>query len=176
MQIESKISLFFPRLQILDLSHNELSGSLPIHYFGNMKAMMINDEDEHELQYLGEEYYLQYIGLSTYYPYMVVVTVKGSETQPFGISTIFTTIDLSTNKFQGEIPEVLARLKFLRLLNLSYNSLTGHIPPSVANLSSLESLDLSSNRLMGEIPMQLTSLTFLAVLNLLQNQLTGTIP
>jgi Leucine-rich repeat (LRR) protein len=168
---------FFSKLQILDLSHNEFSGGLPVHYFGNMKAMMSNDEGKHGLQYLGEPYSNWYYGQgSAYYIYMVGVTVKGSETPPFGISNIFTTIDLSSNKFQGEIPEVLARLKFLRLLNLSYNSLTGHIPPLLANLSSLESLDLSSNRFVGEIPMQLTSLTFLAVLNLSQNKLTGPIP
>jgi hypothetical protein len=166
---------FFSKLQILDLSHNEFSGRLPVHYFGNMKAMMSNDEGKHGLQYLGEPFFVNMSSL-TYYPYSVGLTLKGLETQPFGISTIFTTIDLSSNKFQGEIPKVLGRLKFLRLLNLSYNSLTGHIPPLLANLSSLESLDLSSNRLVGEIPMQLTSLTFLAVLNLSQNKLIGAIP
>uniref|UniRef100_A0A2N9EGC0 Disease resistance R13L4/SHOC-2-like LRR domain-containing protein n=1 Tax=Fagus sylvatica TaxID=28930 RepID=A0A2N9EGC0_FAGSY len=140
--------MFFSKLQILDLSHNEFSGRLPVHYFGNMKAMMSNDEGKQGLQYLGEHYLTRYVtGGEIDYPYTVGVTVKGFETQPFGISTIFTTIDLSS-----------------------------HIPPLLANLSSLESLDLSSNRLMGEIPMQLTSLTFLAVLNLSQNQLTGPIP
>ena len=168
---------FFSKLQILDLSHNEFSGRLRVHYFGNMKAMMSNDEGKHGLQYLGDhDYSHDQFMIEIDYPYTVGVTVKGFETQPFGISTIFTTIDLLSNKFQGEIPEVLARLKFLRLLNLSYNCLTGHIPQSFANLSSLESLDLSSNRLMGEIPMQLTSLTFLAVLNLSQNNLTRPIP
>ncbi|XP_075669666.1 uncharacterized protein LOC142639358 [Castanea sativa] len=92
------------------------------------------------------------------------------------ILTIFTAIDLSSNKFEGEIPKVLGKLTVLRLLNLSHNSLTSHIPLSLANLSRLESLDLSSNRLTGRIPIQLTSLTFLAMLNLSQNQLTGPIP
>ena len=168
---------FFSKLQILDLSHNEFSGRLRVHYFGNMKAMMSNDEGKHGLQYLGDhDYSHDQFMIEIDYPYTVGVTVKGFETQPFGISTIFTTIDLLSNKFQGEIPEVLARLKFLRLLNLSYNCLTGHIPQSFANLSSLESLDLSSNRFIGEIHTQLTSLTFLAVLNLSQNQLVGPIP
>ena len=98
------------------------------------------------------------------------------EIEVLKILTIFTTIDLSSNKFQGEIPGELGRLKFLKLLNLSHNSLIGHIPSSLANLLALESLDLSSNKLSGEIPMQLTSLTFFAMLNLLQNQLTGSIP
>ena len=106
----------------------------------------------------------------------IKVVMKGHELVLVKILTIFTTIDLSSNKFHGKIPEVLGTLKFLRALNLSHNSLTGHIPSSLANLSALESLDLSSNKLNGEIPMQLTSLTFLAVLNLSQNQLVGPIP
>ena len=85
-------------------------------------------------------------------------------------------IDLSSNQFQGEIPDTLGRLKFLRLLNLSHNSLTGHIPSTLGNLLALEALDFSSNKLIGEIPMQLTLLTFLAMLNLSQNHLTGLIP
>ncbi|XP_065620002.1 receptor-like protein 7 [Quercus suber] len=173
--IHNTSGMFFSKLQILDLSHNEFTGLLPSHYFGNMKAMMINDEGKQELEYLGENYFHDMAG-STYYKYTVGVTVKGLETPPLGIPTIFTTIDLSSNKFQGEIPGVLASLNFLRLLNLSHNSLTGSIPSLLANLSALESLDLSSNRLVGEIPMQLTSLTFLALLNLSQNHLTGPIP
>ena len=173
--IHNTSGMFFSILQILDLSHNEFTGLLPSHYFGNMKAMMINDEGKQELEYLGENYFHDMAG-STYYKYTVGVTVKGLETPPLGIPTIFTNVDLSSNKFQGEIPKALASLNFLRLLNLSHNSLTGSIPSLLANLSALESLDLSSNRLVGEIPMQLTSLTFLALINLSQNHLTGPIP
>jgi hypothetical protein len=156
---------FFTKLRILDLSHNEFTGLLPRNYFQNLNAMMTSE---------GEN--LQYLGESNYYQDSVVVTQKGSEIELQRILNIFTTIDLSSNKFEGKIPEVLGRLTILRLLNLSHNSLTGHIPLSLANLSALESIDLSSNKLTGEIPMQLTSLTFLAMLNLSQNQLIGPIP
>jgi Leucine-rich repeat (LRR) protein len=156
---------FFTKLRILDLSHNEFTGLLPRNYFQNLNAMMTSE---------GEN--LQYLGESNYYQDSVVVTQKGSEIELQRILNIFTTIDLSSNKFEGKIPEVLGRLTILRLLNLSHNGLTGHIPLSLANLSALESIDLSSNKLTGEIPMQLTSLTFLAMLNLSQNQLIGPIP
>ena len=52
--IHNTSGMFFSKLQILDLSHNEFTGLLPSHYFGNMKAMMINDEGKQELEYLGE--------------------------------------------------------------------------------------------------------------------------
>ncbi|RVW24131.1 Receptor-like protein 12 [Vitis vinifera] len=101
---------------------------------------------------------------------------QGLEIEFVKILNTFTTIDLSINKFQGEIPKSIGNLNSLRGLNLSHNNLGGHIPPPLGNLKSLESLDLSSNKLIGRIPQELTSLTFLEVLNLSQNNLTGFIP
>ncbi|XP_030949471.1 receptor-like protein kinase 7 [Quercus lobata] len=167
--------VFFFKLRILDLSHNEFTGLLPRNYFENFNAMMINDECRLEPHYMGESVQY-YMFQSVQNQDSVVLTVKGLEIKLQRILTTFTTIDLSSNKFQGVIPEVLGRLTILRLLNLSHNSLTGHIPSSLAKLSALESLDLSSNSLTGEIPLQLIDLTFLAMLNLSQNQLIGPIP
>ncbi|KAK9221118.1 hypothetical protein WN944_009543 [Citrus x changshan-huyou] len=92
------------------------------------------------------------------------------------ILTTFATIDLSSNRFQGEISEVLGKLNSLKSLNISHNNLTGGIPSSLRNLTELESLDLSSNKLAGRIPTQLASLNYLSVLNLSNNQLEGPIP
>ncbi|KAL5763564.1 hypothetical protein ACOSP7_019833 [Xanthoceras sorbifolium] len=92
------------------------------------------------------------------------------------ILTIFTSIDMPSNKFDGRIPDMVGKLKFLKVANFSHNNLIGHIPLSLENMTELESLDLSSNRLEGEIPKQLTSLTSLSVLNLSYNQLVGSIP
>ena len=156
----------FSLLRIIDLSHNEFSGSLPTNFFKGLKAIKTTKESEGEVKYMEQGYYQD----------SVIVAMKGQSFVLERILTIFTTIDLSSNKFNGKIPEVIGMLNFLRGLNYSHNRLTGHIPSSLGHLSVLESLDLSSNRLNGEIPMQLTSLTFLAVLNLSQNQLMGPIP
>lgn len=106
----------------------------------------------------------------------MILTLKGNEFTLVRILTIFTTIDLSSNRFDGQIPELVGNLRSLLVLNFSHNGLTGQIPSSVGNLINLESLDLSSNKLDGEIPGQLVSLTFLAALNLSYNQLAGPIP
>ncbi|CAL5328348.1 unnamed protein product [Camellia sinensis] len=161
----SKTQLPFPKLRILDLSHNEFSGFLPTTYFKHFKAMRIINESV-GLRYMGESYYHD----------SVTIMVKGLEIELPRILTIFTTIDLSHNKFSGEIPNVIGKLYALRLLNLSHNNLVGNIPPSLGNLCSLESLDLSSNQLSGKIPSQLTSLTFLGVLNFSENHLEDRIP
>uniref|UniRef100_M1B8N3 Uncharacterized protein n=1 Tax=Solanum tuberosum TaxID=4113 RepID=M1B8N3_SOLTU len=87
-----------------------------------------------------------------------------------------TTIDLSSNHFEGVIPKTLKDLSSLWLLNLSRNNLIGDIPMELGQLNKLEALDLSWNRLTGKIPQELTRLTFLEKLNLSQNVLVGPIP
>ena len=155
----------FPKLRIMDLSRNDFSGSLPEMYLKNFKAMMNVTEDKMKLKYMGEYYYRD----------SIMGTIKGFDFE-FVILSTFTTIDLSSNRFQGEILDFIGSLSSLRELNLSHNNLTGHIPSSLGNLMVLESLDLSSNKLSGRIPRELTSLTFLEVLNLSKNHLTGVIP
>ncbi|KAF2318900.1 hypothetical protein GH714_011540 [Hevea brasiliensis] len=156
----------FSKLRIFDLSNNTFSGPLPAEYFNNFKAMMIFDLN---MKYMGAPNYSSY-------DYSVSLTLKGLEIELVKIQTLLTSVDLSGNKFTGEIPQSIGKLKSLKLLNLSHNQLTGNIQPSLGNLSNLESLDLSSNLLVGRIPMQLTYLTFLEVFRVSHNQLEGPIP
>ena len=162
----SKIKSPFMSLRIIDLAHNEFEGDVPEMYLRSLKAIMNIDEGNVTRRYMGDNYYED----------STVVTIKGLEMEFVKILNTFTTIDLSNNKFQGEIPECIGNLNSLRGLNLSHNDLRGHIPLSFRNLKMLESLDLSSNKLSGQIPQELTSLTFLSFLNLSQNHLTGFIP
>ncbi|CAL5335563.1 unnamed protein product [Camellia sinensis] len=128
----------FPKLRIIDISCNEFTGLLPTNYFKQFGAMM--NIDEHvKLKYMGQQYYQD----------SVVVVIKGYEIQFSRILTVFSIIDFSRNKFQGEIPKSIGRLNSLRGLNLSHNNLEGHIPTSLGNLKNLELLDLSSNKFVG---------------------------
>ncbi|XP_016722635.1 receptor-like protein 18 [Gossypium hirsutum] len=154
---------YFSTLQILDLSHNKFSGFLPTTYFTNFKGTM----------YLANVP-MVYIGASAdqhYYTESLVVTMKGVDIMLEGIL-----MDMSSNRFEGTIPETVGNLISLDVLNFSHNHLTGHIPSSLGNLAALESLDLSCNKLVGEIPSELTDLNFLEVINLSENQLVGLIP
>ncbi|PHT67103.1 hypothetical protein T459_31528 [Capsicum annuum] len=156
----------FPELRIFDLSRNDFSKNLPTSLFQHLKAMRTIDQTSKEPRYLGDSYYHD----------SVMVSTKELELQLLRILTIYTTIDLSNNKFEGYIPSILGDLIALRVLNLSHNGLQGHIPPTLGDLSVVESLDLSGNQLEGEIPAQFASLTFLAFLNLSYNHLEGCIP
>ncbi|CAL5438643.1 unnamed protein product [Camellia sinensis] len=161
----SKPNLSFPKLRIVDLSHNKFTGCLPRRYFKHFKAMR-NKTTPNE----------KYLSVRSYYQASIAVTMKGLDISLTRIFTLFTAIDLSSNKFNEDIPNVIGRLNSLIVLNLSHNSLTGLIPSSLGDLTELESLDLSSNQLIGKIPNQLKSLIFLEVFNLSWNHLDGPIP
>ncbi|XP_059433906.1 receptor-like protein 19 [Corylus avellana] len=167
-EMESSNSSFdFPNIRVIDLSHNNITGELPSQYFQNWKSMQ--SIGVHGLMYMQSNFYSTYI-------YSMTLINKGTKIVYERILVFFMAIDLSSNKFKGEIPEVVGHLKELKLLNLSNNFLTGPIPSCLGNLTELESLDFSQNKLDGVIPFQLTQLTFLESFNVSHNLLTGLIP
>ena len=122
------------------------------------------------------DFQLPKYSVTSQYPYSMTFTNKGLETAYKRIPYIFIAMDLSSNNFEGEIPELMGNLKGIQLLNLSNNLLTSSIPSSLERLTTLEALDLSQNKLSREIPPQLTQLTFLAFFNVSNNHLIGPIP
>eukprot|EP00257_Ricinus_communis_P028373 XP_025015787.1 receptor-like protein 9DC3 [Ricinus communis] len=156
----------FHKVQIFDLSNNMFSGSLPTNYFVGFKAI-IKSTDEN-FGYMRDRNYS--------FVYSVRLTIKGVEMEFVKVQTLFTTIDLSGNRFTRYIPQSIGMLKSLKELNMSHNKFTGKIQASLRNLANLESLDLSSNYFNGQIPTELVDLTFLEVFNVSYNQLEGPIP
>nr|XP_048324681.1 receptor-like protein 33 [Ziziphus jujuba var. spinosa] len=166
-------SFSFLVLIIIDISHNDFAGSIPSEYFRNWTSMTPDVSQKYKS---GKREVLSFMQASWYKLDSVTVINKGQQMEMIQNVDIFVSIDLSCNKFHGEIPSTIWELQSLVMLNLSNNNFTGFIPSSIGNLRQLQSLDLSNNKLSGKIPQQLTSLTFLAYLNLSQNQLVGPIP
>ncbi|RHN44197.1 putative leucine-rich repeat domain, L domain-containing protein [Medicago truncatula] len=168
----------FPKLHIIDLSHNEFSGSFPSEMIQGWKTMKTTNTSQ--LQYES------YSTLNSAGPihttqnmfYTFTMSNKGFARVYEKLQNFYSliAIDISSNKISGEIPHVIGELKGLVLLNLSNNHLIGSIPSSLGNLSNLEALDLSLNSLSGKIPQQLAEITFLEYLNVSFNNLTGPIP
>ncbi|MED6125695.1 hypothetical protein PIB30_071097, partial [Stylosanthes scabra] len=138
----------------------------------NFQGMMNVNYTQTGLQYMSTN------SSSNYPSYFasIAVNMKDQSVELVKILITFTTIDLSNNLLEGEIPQVIGQLDSLIGLNLSHNRITGTIPQCLGKLRNLEWLDLSWNQLRGEIPVALTNLNFLSVLNVSQNQLEGTIP
>ncbi|KAG6467398.1 hypothetical protein ZIOFF_074781 [Zingiber officinale] len=155
-----------PSLQVLDLAHNNLFGSLPssLGMFGSMMARQ--NKSKSSPLYDGHFYHKE----------SLIITTKDSELQLTTLLSIVTSIDLSNNNISGGIPREIANLQGLHFFNLSSNYLSGNIPNEIGHMVQLESLDLSKNNLSGRIPLTISILNFLSILNLSYNNLIGKIP
>ncbi|XP_009343486.3 receptor-like protein 7 [Pyrus x bretschneideri] len=165
----------FPNLCIIDLSNNDFSGMLPTNYLENWNFMKFVGEANQtyfKVSSIGNPHKIWYE-----YPYTITIVAKGVELKYLETPYLLRLIDLSSNRFEGEIPAgIIGNLRGLHFLSLSNNSLTGLIPSSLGNLAALESLDLSENQLSGRIPSNLVQLNFLAYFNVSHNRLWGPIP
>ncbi|XP_057724189.1 receptor-like protein 9DC3 [Arachis stenosperma] len=168
----------FHSLIIFDISSNKFSGQLPKSYIKGFQAMksVVGAEVQSRFYYINSGIGFIIGSIDLEYDDSVTATMKGLRTNFEKIPNFLVSIDLSSNRFEGEIPDEFGELGALIGLNLSHNNLIGPIPRSLGNLTNLESLDLSSNMLDGEIPAELTNLNFLASLNLSNNHLEGSIP
>eukprot|EP00258_Populus_trichocarpa_P026680 XP_024442699.1 receptor-like protein EIX1 [Populus trichocarpa] len=140
------------KLQLLNLSHNKMSGILPDF---SSKYSILRNMDLSFNQFEGP------------------LPLFSSDT----ISTLF----LSNNKFSGSASFLCNIGRNISVLDLSNNLLTGWIPDCSMNFTRLNILNFASNnfsgnQLSGVIPITMADLNFLAFLNLSNNHLSGRIP
>lgn len=174
--LDSKRAIPLPKLRIFDISNNGFIGRLPTEYLKNFGHMNVRENTTTKKE--GPNY-VNISGsdrtVARSMSISITVTLKGVSRQLVKIETSSAMIDMSNNKFDGNIPHSFGHLAQLRHLNLSHNNLCGHIPETLGFLTKLEALDLSTNQLEGEIPWQLTKLTFLSTFNVSYNNLSGKI-
>ena len=157
----------------LNLSENELSGSIPPE-LGNLSKLewlalsqnSLNGTIPSELGYLSK-----LSGLSLFSNQL-----SGSIPTELGELTNLEGMSISGNRLSGTVPPELGNLTKLSVLYLHSNQLNGSIPPELGKLAQLESFSLSGNRLSESIPSELGNLTKLKGLALSFNRLTGLIP
>ncbi|RHN44196.1 putative leucine-rich repeat domain, L domain-containing protein [Medicago truncatula] len=134
----------FSILHILDLSHNDFSGSFPTEMIQSWKAM--NTSNASQLQYRLQKFYsLIAIDISSN-------KISGEIPQMIGELKGLVLLNLSNNMLIGSIPSSLGKLSNLEALDLSLNSLSGKIPQQLAQITFLEYLNVSFNNLTGPIP------------------------
>ncbi|KAJ4839814.1 hypothetical protein Tsubulata_027071, partial [Turnera subulata] len=182
-------------LVTLDLRENQLTGTVPnwISSLSKLSVLLLKVSGKLSLD-SGEDSSLLSVGRKklaqqgifliekTLWPVISVeeviefTTKKSYYTYKDSILNYMSGVDLSCNRFTGEIPQEFGNMKGLRALNLSHNNLTGAIPSTFSNLEQIESLDLSDNGLSGGIPQQLTELYSLSVFRVAYNNLSGKTP
>ncbi|KAF7151962.1 hypothetical protein RHSIM_Rhsim02G0186000 [Rhododendron simsii] len=188
-------------LEVLDLSENEFTGSIPTwmgESLSNLRILTLRSNKMKgmippELCRLAS---LQVLDLAQnifsgaiprfveaphfciYFGYMEngLLMMKGNMYRYDKILALVAIMDLSDNNFSGGIPKELTRLVGLISLNVSRNHLSGMIPKKIGSMGLLGALDLSRNQLCGEIPPSISNLTFLSYLDLSFNNLSGRIP
>ncbi|CDP11197.1 unnamed protein product [Coffea canephora] len=162
-----------PNLEYVDLSMNELFGSIPPQ-IGNLSKLVYLDFLFNQLsQEIPPE-----IGLLRNLQVLHLNENQLSGPIPEELSHLvcLTELVLNTNNISGTISSSLANLRNLTYLSLYENLLSGSIPPEIGNLSNLVTAFLSSNLLTGSIPPVLGQLKSLQSLSLFGNNLIGTIP
>ncbi|PIA37153.1 hypothetical protein AQUCO_03000017v1, partial [Aquilegia coerulea] len=135
-------------LQILDLSRNNFTGTIP-----------------------------REIGLSSHLNQLILGhnSLTGSIPLEVGNLKNLEYLDVSENRMSGEIPSALGSLR-LEYLYLQSNSFQGPLPSSLTLLEGLLSLDVSRNNLSGGVPKQFEKLSGLTNLNLSFNNFEGDVP
>ena len=168
------------RITKIDLSGNDLSGSLPgeLSRLTQLRELRIdNSGPGHRFRkltgnlpaVLGQLEHLEVLLLGNN-------DFTGSIPMEYGNLASLQQLSLANNKLTGPVPESFAELGNVRRMDLSGNQLAGTIPDVFAALTSLEDLDLSSNLFTGPVPTALGRLTKLRSLNLSGNALTGALP
>ncbi|CAL4999850.1 unnamed protein product [Urochloa decumbens] len=158
----------------LNLSHNLLSGGLPLELVSSHSIVVLDvsfnklNGELQELKSSAPMRPMKVLNISSnfftgHFPYTTWEVMKSlvalnasnnsftGQIQPtFCISSpSFAVLELSYNRFSGSIPTVLGNCSMLRVLKANHNILSGTLPDELFNATSLEYLSFSSNALQG---------------------------
>ncbi|GLT32401.1 hypothetical protein SLA2020_070710, partial [Shorea laevis] len=159
------------KLNVLDLSGNQIKGKIPNWLF-NIRSLTYLNLSHNFLVNLQEP--LQVLNSTLSVLDLHGNNLQGQLPKP---PTLATYLDYSRNNFSSVIPANIGDfIKSTYFVSLSNNNLQGSIPESICKATYLAVLDLSDNFLNGTIPQCLTGMESLGVLNLRRNNLSGNIP
>lgn len=135
-----------PRLQVLDLSYNDINFSFDgIGAANDLRVLKLSETQVNSINGIGQ-------------------AVSLNE------------LHLTGNNLSGKIPDELFNLINLRGLYMNYNRFTGRLSTKIGQLVNLENLFLLGNDLTGQIPSSIGNLKQLKALTLSDNFFVGTIP
>uniref|UniRef100_A0ACD5Z1W1 Uncharacterized protein n=1 Tax=Avena sativa TaxID=4498 RepID=A0ACD5Z1W1_AVESA len=189
-------------LQHLNLSHNSLSGGLPMELLSSGSILTIDvsfnqlNGTLHELPSSTPAQPLQVLNISSnlFAGQFLSTTWKAMENlsaldasnnrfigkipTDFCISSpFFAVLELGFNKFSGSIPARLGNCSMLKVLRAGYNNLSGTLPEELFNANLLEYMSFPNNGLSGVLEnASIVNLRNLVTLDLGRNQFSGKIP
>nr|GMC69037.1 LRR receptor-like serine/threonine-protein kinase GSO2 [Ipomoea batatas] len=172
-EIPNNLSSIFPNVQALNLSYNLFEGQIPSD-LGKLEQLYFLDLSNNSLT--GEIPKELLIGCSSLSMLKLSNNkLEGEIVQEFVHLDSLMYLHLDGNNFTGTIKDSLLNIDLVSL-DISDNKFSGNIPRWMGHMISLRQLSLSKNHLEGPIPIELCSLEFLSILDLSENNLTGSIP
>nr|GLL21495.1 LRR receptor-like serine/threonine-protein kinase FLS2 [Ipomoea trifida] len=172
-EIPNNLSSSFPNVFALNLSYNFFEGQIPSS-LGKLEQLYFLDLSSNSLT--GEIPKELLIGLS----WLDVLKLsnnklEGEIVQEFFHLDSLMYLHLDGNNFTGTIKDSLSNI-YLVSLDISDNKFAGNIPRWMGHMIDLKQLSMSKNHLESPIPIELCSLEFLSILDLSENNLSGSIP
>lgn len=154
-----------PKLQVLSLSMNQLSGFVPTTLFCNEDNNNNNNNNKN------------YTNLRIVQLGFNMLTGISNLQNGKCVNNFLEILDLKENHIIHTLfPSWLTNVKSLRTLDLSGNSFSGYLPPEIGDLFLLEELRLSDNLLSGVVPSSIVQCRLLKVLDLRRNRFSSLIP
>ncbi|KAK1614955.1 hypothetical protein QYE76_020472 [Lolium multiflorum] len=161
----------------LNLSHNSLSGGLPLELVSSSSIIALDvsfnrlKEDMQEVPSLTSVRPLQVLNISSN-----LFTGRFPSSTTWMAMSNLVTLNASNNSFTGQIPSHFCTgSPSLAVVALCYNQFTGGIPPGLGNCSMLRVLKAGHNNLSGTLPNELLDASSLEHLSLPDNGLNGMI-
>ncbi|XP_028755406.1 probable LRR receptor-like serine/threonine-protein kinase At1g53430 [Neltuma alba] len=145
---------FLSHLQVFDLSHNYLNGSIP-RSFARPPLVALK------------------VIITLHLPDNAI---SGPIPDEIGEITTLEDLSLNDNLMEGTLPSSLGKLTQLRMLDLTGNNFLGAIPESFGNLTKLEYISLDGTNISGKLPNFIGNWTQLQVMYLEGTSMEGPIP
>lgn len=163
-------------LEELDLSNNNLSGSMPNWLFTN-EATLVNLNLSNNLL-TGSLVPIEHPQTALHAMDISNNRITGQLPVDFGsVFPCLSTLDFYHNNFYGQIPKSLCRINPMRLLDLSYNNFSGELPPCVfTDFPELWIFSATNNQLGGLVFGGMNNLSIGFALHLGSNKFEGTLP
>ncbi|KAM0023117.1 putative protein kinase RLK-Pelle-LRR-XII-1 family [Helianthus debilis subsp. tardiflorus] len=203
-RLPDDLGLIMPRLVVLSLADNRLTGSLPSSVLSapqltvldvarnNLSGkVMISPRNACSFDILslsfnsfgtGEADEMKFIDDLSICKELGVLDLGNNQLRgvvPESIGNLSTTLyflSAASNYLSGGLPSSVGNLSGLTLLDLSNNQLTGTVPETISRLENLRRLDLTNNSFSGNVPGSLGNLSWMIDLDLSSNEFNGTIP
>ncbi|VVA19015.1 PREDICTED: receptor [Prunus dulcis] len=174
--VPTELFLSLKSLEVLDLSHNLLSGKLPSSLpSSNILTVDLSSNHLHGAippTFFHRAWHLTSFNASNN-------AFSGSIPSSICLqhsSPLIRHLDVSSNNFSGIILPGLGDCSKLQVFRAHHNNITGLLPEDIYNAIELEEIALHFNSLYGAISDRIANLTNLAILDLSFNQLSGVLP